>query len=52
MIAASIAAIKSNACRAFDCGASIGSNPYPVGSDAHRVWANAFAACYVMEVVA
>lgn len=49
MIAASITAIESNARAAYERRASIESNPYPCGSDAHRVWANAFEACYVME---
>lgn len=49
MIPASISAIESAARAAYERRAGIESNPYPCGSSAHRVWANAFAACYAME---
>lgn len=52
MIAASISAIESSARAAYERGAVIESNPYPCGSSAHRVWANAFAACFAQEVAA
>lgn len=43
MIEASIPAIQSAARDAWLHGKTMADNPYPAGTDAHRVWSNEFA---------
>lgn len=51
-IPASIASIQSSAHEARRRGKAISANPYPDETDAHRVWANAFALAYSAELEA